>query len=109
MATKTFKAYVPTNIRKEVFERFDCCAACGTWDADQCGHIVAESNGGEMSANNMMRLCGSCNQAQGTATVIIASYATRTESSVTIIAQRKAWAKYCGHAKTMKVKAYSAK
>jgi len=109
MATKTSKAYVPASIRKEIFARFDCCAACGTWDADQVGHIVAEANGGEMSANNMMRLCGSCNQAQGTATVIIGTYATRTESPSTILPRRKAWSKYCAAAKSMKVKAYVAK
>ena len=109
MATKTSKAYIPAHIRKAVEARFDCCVACGMWDADNVGHIVAEVHGGEMSVDNMIRLCGACNRAQGTATVVIGTYATRTESPSIIIPRRKAWKKYCAAAKDVKVKAYVAK
>ena len=32
------KSRIPAKIRNEVFARFNCCAACGTWDAREAGH-----------------------------------------------------------------------
>lgn len=89
------KARIPAAIRNEVFARFDCCAACGTWDADECGHIVAEANGGAMVVENFVRLCGRCNRLQGTATVAFRAYAAYSESPAEITTRRAYWAKYC--------------
>ena len=91
----TTKARIPASIRTATFARFDCCAACGTWDADECGHLIAEANGGAMVAENFVRLCGRCNRLQGVATVAFAAYAAYTESRATIESRRAHWAKYC--------------
>lgn len=89
------KSHIPAKIRNAVFARFDCCVACGTWDADACGHLVAEANGGAMVAENFVRLCNRCNQLQGTATAAFRAYATYTESRAEIESRRAYWAKYC--------------
>lgn len=91
----TKKAKIPAAIRTATFARFNCCAACGTWDADECGHLIAEANGGAMVAENFVRLCGRCNRLQGVATVAFAAYAAYTESRATIESRRAHWAKYC--------------
>lgn len=88
------KARIPAAIKAHVFASFDCCAACGTWDADECGHIVAESRGGAMVKENFVRLCGSCNRMQGTASVVFAAYAAYTESPALIRSRRAYWARY---------------
>ena len=31
-----------------------------------CGHIIAESKGGELSVNNLKPICQSCNSSMGT-------------------------------------------
>ena len=96
------KQRIPAKIRNAVFARFDCCAACGTHDADACGHIVAEANGGAMVVENFVRLCNRCNQIQSTATVAFKAYAAPIASdmpygeAVALINSRRAyWAKYC--------------
>jgi HNH endonuclease len=93
MTTMT-KARIPAAIKAHVFASFDCCAACGTWDADECGHLVAESKGGAMVKENFVRLCGSCNRMQGTAQVVFAAYAAYTESPAMITSRRAYWARY---------------
>ena len=98
----TKKARIPASIRNAVFARFECCAACGTWDADNCGHIISEANGGAMVADNFVLLCGSCNRAQGTANVAFRAYARYTETPAMIRTRRAHWAKYCGAAKIAK-------
>jgi len=96
------KAAIPAAIRNEVFARFSCCAACGTWDADECGHIVAESNGGAMVVDNFVRLCGSCNRVQANRSVVFAAYAAYTEEPALIRSRRAYWAKYLGAVKIAK-------
>jgi 5-methylcytosine-specific restriction endonuclease McrA len=88
------KARIPASIKAHVFASFDCCAACGTWDADECGHVVAESKGGAMVVDNFVRLCGSCNRMQGTASVVFSAYAAYTESPALIKSRRAYWARY---------------
>lgn len=88
------KARITSEIKAYVMSTFNCCVACGTWDADECGHIIAESKGGAMVKENFVRLCGSCNRMQGTATVKFKAYATYTESPATIRTNRAYWAKY---------------
>jgi 5-methylcytosine-specific restriction endonuclease McrA len=101
------KALIPAKIRTATFARFDCCAACGTWDADECGHIVAESNGGAMVAENFVRLCGRCNRLQGVATVSFAAYAVYTETRAIVESRRAMWAKYCSASTVKRVKPYN--
>ena len=91
----TKKEYIPASIREYVKEVFPCCVACGTWDADNCGHIIAESNGGAMVKENFVRLCGACNRAQGVVNVVFASYAGFALDPATVIARRIYWVKYC--------------
>lgn len=93
------KASIPAEIRNAVFSLFDCCAACGTWDADECGHIVAEANGGAMVKENFVRQCSSCNRVQATASISFASYATYETQPAVITTRRAYWAKYCGAAR----------
>ena len=96
------KASIPAAIKKSVMTRFTCCAACGTWDAAECGHIIAESNGGAMVTENFVRLCGHCNRKQGTATVTFLGYAEYTESRALAETRRAHWAKYIGFVKLSK-------
>ena len=96
------KARIPAAIKAAVFARFDCCAACGTWDADECGHIVAESKGGAMSLDNFVRLCGSCNRKQANRSVAFAAFATLTESRALVQTRRAYWEKYVGASKIAK-------
>jgi hypothetical protein len=96
------KASIPAAIRNAVMSRFTCCAACGTWDADECGHIVAESAGGAMVLDNFVRLCGSCNRKQANRSVVFAAFASYTESPALIQSRRAYWAKYLGSVKIAK-------
>ena len=96
------KAHIPAAIKTAVMSTFTCCVACGTWDADECGHIVAESNGGAMVVDNFVRLCGSCNRKQANRSVCFAAFATYTESPALIRSRRAYWAKYLGAVKIAK-------
>ena len=46
------------------------CLCCEMTDITQlsfnCGHIVAESNGGELTVDNLLPICQSCNSSMGT-------------------------------------------
>lgn len=90
------KIRIPVTVRNIVMSRFDCCAACGTWDADECGHLVAESKGGALIQDNLVRLCGSCNRRMADKEVRFAAYATKTESQALVTTRRAYWAKYLG-------------
>ena len=78
------KSRIPAKIRNEVFARFNCCAACGTWDAREAGHLVSEANGGAMVLENFVRLCDVCNKVQGTANVVFRAYAPYSEARAEI-------------------------
>ena len=96
------KSHIPASIRTHVMAQYSCCVACGTWDANECGHIVAEANGGAMTKENFVRLCGSCNRVQGTRSVAFGAYAEYTESRALIESRRAYWSRYCGRAKIAK-------
>lgn len=89
------KAHIPAHIKAHVMTRFTCCVACGTWDAKACGHIVAESKGGAMVAENFVRLCNDCNLAQGNNPAAFAAHADYTESRALCETRRAQWAAYC--------------
>lgn len=46
------------------------CLCCKITDITQlsfnCGHIIAESNGGELKVSNLMPICQNCNSSMGT-------------------------------------------
>ena len=42
-----------------------CRTSISIWDFE-CGHVVAESNGGETTLNNLRPICGVCNKSMGT-------------------------------------------
>ena len=96
------KARIPASIRKHVMQTFECCVVCGQWDANDCGHIVPESQGGAMTASNFVRLCGYCNQTQGACVAKFGAYAGNLDhlsvpaARALIQKRRKQWAKYCG-------------
>ncbi len=101
------KARIPAEIKNYVFATFDACAACGTWDAEECGHLVAESNGGAMVKENFVRICGWCNRTQGNVNVAFDAYARYSEAPATIKTRRAYWAKYCKAARgAMEIKPY---
>ena len=109
--TRAAKAYIPAEVRAEIMYIFSCCAACGTWDADECGHLIAEANGGLPTLENLVRLCGYCNRKQGTATVAFKAYAHQPcatmpfgEAIDLINRRRVAWAKYVSAARAKGVK-----
>jgi hypothetical protein len=103
------KATIPAATRATVFAKHDSCVACGTWDADECGHLIAESNGGSVDAVNLVRLCSACNRAQASANVVFGTFATFSLEPALVTSRRAYWAKYCGAARgTVKVKAYRA-
>jgi hypothetical protein len=44
-----------------------CCKLQDIYQASfSCGHIIAESNGGELKLNNLKPICSSCNSSMGT-------------------------------------------
>lgn len=92
--SRPVKARIPAAIKAYVMSTYPCCVACGTWDADECGHLIAEANGGAMVPENFVRLCGSCNRMQGTASVRFKEYATYSESPAEIRSRRAYWARY---------------
>ena len=89
------KASIPASIVTYVMTRFTCCVACGTWDAIECGHIVAESKGGAMVKENFVRLCGHCNRLQGVIPAEFVGHADYTESRALVETRRAQWAAYC--------------
>jgi hypothetical protein len=46
------------------------CLCCNMSDITQltfnCGHIIAEANGGELTVDNLLPICQSCNSSMGT-------------------------------------------
>lgn len=64
---KQRKAYIPEEIRWEVWERDDFrCRQCGARRFLRIDHIFPESLGGEVITENLQTLCHSCNSKKGT-------------------------------------------
>lgn len=108
------KSRVPASIKAYVMSAFPACVACGSREANHCGHIVPESHGGAMVKENFVRLCEICNTTQGAVHVRFKSFATPIPLSVAYgeaiaIAQtnRAYWARYCSSARgAVKIKPY---
>ncbi len=71
------KRKIPIHVRRQVwnthigqnFTQWKClCCNSTAIDRDnyECGHIVAESNGGDESVSNLRPICGGCNRSMGT-------------------------------------------
>ncbi len=111
MATKS---RIPAAIRAHVMAAFAGCVACGSREANHCGHIVPESKGGAMVKENFVRLCESCNTTQGAVHVKFKAFAepvaltaTYGEALATIQTNRAYWARYCSAARgNVKLKPY---
>ena len=82
-------------LRRKIFERYHGCVVCGTWDANQCGHIIPKSKGGDNSPNNFVRLCYHCNNKQQHYIIRIPFEAPVTEKRVIVEHRRKAWEEQC--------------
>jgi hypothetical protein len=108
------KARIPAAIRAHVMTAHAGCVACGSREANHCGHIVPESKGGKMTKENFVRLCESCNTTQGAVHVkfkafaeVVSLSATYGEALATIQTNRAYWASYCSAARGgIKLKAY---
>jgi len=90
----TKKAAIAPATRAIVLARHNCCVVCGTWDADECGHIIAEANGGEATESNLLRMCGRCNRVQGKKNVAFRAFASYTLEPAVVMSRRAAWAAY---------------
>lgn len=100
------KAAIPASIKAHVMATFPACVACGSREANHCGHIVPESKGGAMVKENFVRLCEFCNTTQGAVHVRFKAFAkpisldvTYGEAIATIQTNRAYWARYCSAAR----------
>lgn len=60
------KAKIPRALAKQVFERDAYrCVTCGGHNDLTCDHVVAESQGGETSFENLQTMCRTCNSRKG--------------------------------------------
>ena len=70
------KKSIPLALKKLVWNKYigeeigkSKCLCCGLTDISQisfnCGHIVAEVNGGNMCIDNLMPICQNCNSSMG--------------------------------------------
>ncbi len=97
----TKKAAIAPATRAIVLARHAGCVVCGDRRANECGHIIAEANGGAATEGNLLRMCGSCNRVQGKKNVAFAAYAkpisltaTYGEALATLDSRQAAWAAY---------------
>ena len=75
--TKKKKQPISSTIKRLVWNTNICeekgkskCLCCKSTDISQmsfhCGHIIAESNGGETIVSNLKPICQNCNSSMGT-------------------------------------------
>ena len=93
------KSCIPASVKLAVRDARNCCAACGTPDAFDCGHIVAEKRGGSLALSNLILMCDRCNGALSSANVAFGCTAAYTENWSQIQANRAAFFKYADAAK----------
>jgi hypothetical protein len=74
--TKNKKKYIPIALKTSVWNKYigeeigkTKCLCCNDRDITQlhfdCGHIIAEVNGGKMHIDNLRPICGRCNKSMG--------------------------------------------
>lgn len=71
------KAAIPASLRAAVWNTYigetsgkAKCPVCSSQDISpftfECGHVIAEANGGPTTLENLRPICGSCNRSSGT-------------------------------------------
>jgi hypothetical protein len=71
------KAPIPASLRAAVWNTYigehlgkAKCPVCSSQDISpftfECGHLVAEANGGPTTLENLRPICGACNRSSGT-------------------------------------------
>jgi hypothetical protein len=93
------KEKIPAALKLAVRDARNCCAACGTPDAFDCGHIVAETRGGKLELSNLILMCDRCNGALNHANFEFAETANYTESWSAIQRNRAVFFAYADKAK----------
>jgi len=93
------KDTIAATLKLAVRDARNCCAACGTPDAFDCGHIVAEKRGGKAELSNLILMCDRCNGALNHANFEFIATANYTESWSEIQRNRAAFFKYADAAK----------
>ena len=73
---KKYKSKIPQILRMMVWDKYigenvgkSKCKCCETAEITQmkfdCGHIIAEKNGGKLHIDNMIPICSMCNNSMG--------------------------------------------
>jgi hypothetical protein len=93
------KEKISAALKLAVRDARNCCAACGTPDAFDCGHIVAETRGGKAELSNLILMCDRCNGALNHANFEFIATANYTESWTVIQHNRAAFFAYADKAK----------
>jgi 5-methylcytosine-specific restriction endonuclease McrA len=74
---KPKKAKIPATLKRLVWNKYigedigkSKCKCCNVTDITQmafnCGHIIADVNGGELTLDNLLPICQNCNSSMGT-------------------------------------------
>lgn len=93
------KLTISRKIKDTVRSDYAGCVCCGTWDAFDTGHVVAEARGGSLDLVNLRLMCDRCNGALRSANAEFAGYATPNEGQRAVVeTNRAAWFAYCDQA-----------
>lgn len=90
------KAAIPAKVKLAVRASYAGCVCCGTYDAFDTGHVIAESRGGSLDLSNLRLMCDRCNGAIRNANCQFARYATPNDGARAVVeTNRAAWFAYC--------------
>jgi hypothetical protein len=90
------KAAISDKIKLAVRASYAGCVCCGTYDAFDTGHVIAESRGGSLDISNLRLMCDRCNGAIRNANCRFARYATPNDGVRAVVeTNRAAWFSYC--------------
>jgi hypothetical protein len=90
------KQKISRKIKIEVRATYAGCVCCGTWDAFDTGHVIAETRGGSLDMVNLRKMCDRCNGALRSANAEFARYATPNDGArAAVETNRAAWFAYC--------------
>ena len=90
------KLTVTRKIKTSVRAAYSACVCCGTWDAFDTGHMVAEARGGSLDLINLRLMCDRCNGALRSGNAEFARYAEPNDGDrPTVETNRASWFAYC--------------
>jgi hypothetical protein len=93
------KQNISRKLKLEVRSAYAGCVCCGTWDARDTGHVIAEARGGSLDISNLRLMCSYCNGALRSANAEFSAYATPNDGTRAIVeTNRAAWINYCNAA-----------